>query len=218
MFKGKKMAGHLGQDNVTTLNLTVFRVDVERGLILIKGAVPGTEGSYVKIRDAIKRAAPADAPKPGAIRKAQRRGRPGRRRRPRRPPKPTKPGAKTMKLDVITLDGGKAGSIELPDDIFGIDEIRGDILQRVRDLAAGQAPRRHPQDPDPQRSLAHRQEDVQAEGHRRRPSRLAPGGPVRRRRQGPRPGRPQPRLRPAQEGPRPGACATPCRPRPSPAR
>src|SRR5260221_7329817 len=67
VFKGKKMAGHMGQDNVTTLNLTVFRVDVERGLILIKGAVPGTEGGFVKIRDAIKAAAPADAPRPGAI-------------------------------------------------------------------------------------------------------------------------------------------------------
>ena len=41
VFKNKKMAGHLGQENVTTLNLTVFRVDVERGLILVKGAVPG---------------------------------------------------------------------------------------------------------------------------------------------------------------------------------
>jgi len=70
VFKGKKMAGHMGQDQVTTLNLTVFRVDVERGLILIKGAVPGTEGTYVKIRDAIKIAAPADAPKPGAVRAA----------------------------------------------------------------------------------------------------------------------------------------------------
>jgi len=68
-FKGKKMAGQMGQETVTTLNLTIFRVDVERGLILIKGAVPGTEGTYVKIRDAIKRAAPADAPKPGAFRK-----------------------------------------------------------------------------------------------------------------------------------------------------
>jgi large subunit ribosomal protein L3 len=66
-FKNKKMAGHMGQDVVTTLNLTVFRVDPERGLILIKGAVPGSEGGYVKIRDAVKRAAPADAPKPGAI-------------------------------------------------------------------------------------------------------------------------------------------------------
>jgi large subunit ribosomal protein L3 len=68
-FKGKKMAGHLGQELVTTLNLTVWRVDVERGLIMIKGAVPGPDGAFVKIRDALKRAAPADLPKPGAFRK-----------------------------------------------------------------------------------------------------------------------------------------------------
>jgi large subunit ribosomal protein L3 len=69
-FKGKKMAGHLGQETVTTLNLTVWRVDVERGLILVKGAVPGTEGDFVKIRDAVKIAAPQDVPTPGAFRKA----------------------------------------------------------------------------------------------------------------------------------------------------
>jgi large subunit ribosomal protein L3 len=68
VFKGKKMAGHMGQDRVTTLNLTIFRVDVERGLILIKGAVPGTEGGYVRIRDAVKSAPPEGLPKPGAIR------------------------------------------------------------------------------------------------------------------------------------------------------
>jgi len=67
VFKNKKMAGHMGQDNVTTLNLTVFRVDVERGLILIKGAVPGAEGGFVKIRDAVKKAAPKGAPTPGAF-------------------------------------------------------------------------------------------------------------------------------------------------------
>src|ERR1700677_3320339 len=69
-FKNKKMPGHMGQENVTTLNVTVFRIDVERGLILLKGAVPGTDGSYVKIRDAVKRAAPANLPKPGAIKSA----------------------------------------------------------------------------------------------------------------------------------------------------
>lgn len=67
-FKGKKMAGHLGQETVTTQNLTIFRVDAERGLILIKGAVPGSEGSWVKIRDAVKKTAPAEAPTPGGFR------------------------------------------------------------------------------------------------------------------------------------------------------
>ena len=67
-FKGKKMAGHLGVETVTTQNLSVVRIDVERGLIMIKGAVPGPEGSYVKIRDAVKRPLPAEAPKPGAFR------------------------------------------------------------------------------------------------------------------------------------------------------
>jgi large subunit ribosomal protein L3 len=69
-FKGKKMAGHLGQENVTTLNITVWKVDAERGLILVKGAVPGSEGAFVKIRDAIKGALPEGAPKPGGFRKA----------------------------------------------------------------------------------------------------------------------------------------------------
>jgi large subunit ribosomal protein L3 len=70
VFKNKKMAGHLGQDQRTTLNVTIFRVDAERGLIMIKGATPGTEGGWLKIRDAVKRAAPADLPKPGAFRLA----------------------------------------------------------------------------------------------------------------------------------------------------
>jgi large subunit ribosomal protein L3 len=67
VFKGKKMAGHMGQDQVTTLNLTVFGIDVDRGLILIRGAVPGSEGGFVQIRDAVKSAAPADLPIPGAF-------------------------------------------------------------------------------------------------------------------------------------------------------
>ena len=66
-FPGKKMAGHYGTEIVTTQNLTVFRVDVERGLLLIKGAVPGHEGTWVKVRDAIKKARPADAPFPGGV-------------------------------------------------------------------------------------------------------------------------------------------------------
>ena len=69
-FKNKKMAGHYGQETVTTLNLTVWRIDAERGLILVKGAIPGSEGTFVKIRDAVKAARPAEAPMPGAFRKA----------------------------------------------------------------------------------------------------------------------------------------------------
>jgi large subunit ribosomal protein L3 len=70
VFKGKKMAGHYGQETVTTQNLQIVRVDAERGLIIVKGAVPGAEGSYVKIRDAVKKKAPEGVPFPGAFRAA----------------------------------------------------------------------------------------------------------------------------------------------------
>ena len=65
-FKNKKMAGHLGVERVTTQNLEVAGHDAERGLLLIKGAVPGAAGSYVLVRDAVKRARPAEAPFPAA--------------------------------------------------------------------------------------------------------------------------------------------------------
>jgi large subunit ribosomal protein L3 len=68
-FKNKKMGGHLGVETVTTQNLTIFRVDVERGLIMIKGAVPGSEGGYVKVSDALKKALPSEVPMPGAFKK-----------------------------------------------------------------------------------------------------------------------------------------------------
>ncbi|MBR0670337.1 50S ribosomal protein L3 [Neoroseomonas soli] len=66
-FKNKKMAGHLGVERVTTQNLEVAGVDAEKGLLLIKGAVPGSKGGYVMIRDAEKRARHADAPFPAAV-------------------------------------------------------------------------------------------------------------------------------------------------------
>lgn len=65
-FKNKKMAGHLGSERVTTLNLEVAAIDAERGLIMVRGAVPGSKGEFVLVRDAIKRPRHADAPYPAA--------------------------------------------------------------------------------------------------------------------------------------------------------
>ncbi len=67
VFKGKKMAGHMGATRITTQNLIVVKTDVERGLLMIKGAVPGSKGGWVYVRDAIKHVLPKDAPKPGAF-------------------------------------------------------------------------------------------------------------------------------------------------------
>jgi large subunit ribosomal protein L3 len=69
VFKGKKMAGHLGDKQVTVLSLEVVRTDCDRGLILIKGAVPGAEGGYVLVRDAVKKKFPDGVPMPAAIRR-----------------------------------------------------------------------------------------------------------------------------------------------------
>jgi large subunit ribosomal protein L3 len=70
-FKNKKMAGHMGTDRVTTQNLRVVQLDVERGLVLVEGSVPGHAGNWIYIRDAVKKALPADAPKPGKFRLAE---------------------------------------------------------------------------------------------------------------------------------------------------
>jgi large subunit ribosomal protein L3 len=69
-FKNKKMPGHMGVERVTTLNLKVVQTDVERGLILVEGAVPGAKGGWITVRDAVKKALPKDAPKPGKFREA----------------------------------------------------------------------------------------------------------------------------------------------------
>ncbi len=68
VFKGKKMAGHLGNERVTTQNLKVVRTDAERGLIMVEGSVPGSKGGWIVVRDAVKKALPDGVPVPGAFR------------------------------------------------------------------------------------------------------------------------------------------------------
>ena len=70
VFKGKKMAGHLGDARTTIQNLQIHSTDAESGLILVAGAVPGSKGGYVLVSDAKKRRAPDGLPFPGAIRAA----------------------------------------------------------------------------------------------------------------------------------------------------
>ncbi|MGE0152453.1 MAG: 50S ribosomal protein L3 [Reyranellaceae bacterium] len=69
-FPNKKMAGHLGSERVTTLNLKVVATDADRNLIMVRGAIPGHDGGYVLVRDAVKRKAPKDLPFPAALRGA----------------------------------------------------------------------------------------------------------------------------------------------------
>jgi large subunit ribosomal protein L3 len=70
VFKNKKMAGHMGDVRVTTQNLEVVTTDVSRGLIMLRGAVPGAKGGWVLMRDAVKGKLPEGVPFPGAVRKA----------------------------------------------------------------------------------------------------------------------------------------------------
>jgi len=70
VFKGKKMAGHMGDRRVTTQNLRIAKTDVERGLIMIEGAVPGAKGGWLQIRDAVKKPAPKGVATPGSFKPA----------------------------------------------------------------------------------------------------------------------------------------------------
>src|SRR5712672_858769 len=108
-FKNKKMPGHMGVDRVTTLNLKVVQTDVERGLILVEGAVPGAKGGWITLRDAVKKKLP--------------------KRRARKTHSLPHRRARDMELKIMSLDGEAAGSVELPDAIFGLKP-RPDILHR----------------------------------------------------------------------------------------
>ncbi|MDC0738387.1 50S ribosomal protein L3 [Cognatishimia sp. SS12] len=70
VFKGKKMAGHMGAVRVTTQNLEVVKTDAERGLVFIKGAVPGSKGGWVTVKDAVKKKLPENVPFPAALKSA----------------------------------------------------------------------------------------------------------------------------------------------------
>ena len=70
VFKGKKMAGHLGSVRVTTQNIQVVRTDADRGLIMVKGSVPGNKGGWVTIKDAVKKPLPKDLPMPAGLKSA----------------------------------------------------------------------------------------------------------------------------------------------------
>ena len=70
VFKGKKMAGHMGAARVTTQNLQVVRTDADRGLIMVKGAVPGSKGGWVTIKDAVKKPVPEGVILPAALKSA----------------------------------------------------------------------------------------------------------------------------------------------------
>ena len=192
-FKNKKMAGHLGAERVTMQSLEVVAADAERGVLMIKGAVPGSKGGWVLVKDAAKR-------------KARRTACPSRRRcaalratAEARPPRARPRRARMSKLAVRNLDNQEVGDIELADAVFGLP-VRRDILARVVNwqLAKRRAGTHKAKGiSDIQR---HDQKALQAEGHRPRP----PGQPalaaVSRRRGDLRPGRAQPRLRSAEEG------------------
>ena len=70
VFKGKKMAGHLGAVRVTTQNIQVVKTDADRGLILVKGSVPGAKGGWVTVKDAVKKPLPENVPMPAALKSA----------------------------------------------------------------------------------------------------------------------------------------------------
>jgi len=69
VFKGKKMAGHMGNTQVTTQNIQVVQIDVDRGLVIVKGAVPGPKGAWVTLKDALKKPVHPDAIFPAARRR-----------------------------------------------------------------------------------------------------------------------------------------------------
>lgn len=98
VFKGKKMAGHLGDERVTQQNLKVVSVDEERGLIFLGGAVPGANDGFVLVKDAVKRAMPAEVPFPAKLREA------------------AKPAKEEVKEEASQAEAAKAAAPEAPEE------------------------------------------------------------------------------------------------------
>ncbi|MGQ0526971.1 MAG: 50S ribosomal protein L3 [Alphaproteobacteria bacterium] len=96
VFKGKKMAGHMGDTRVTTQNLKVVAVDLEDNLILVCGAVPGNRNGWVLISDAVKKPAPKDAPTPAGLRESA---------KPQKEETPAKAVAKRVTGDLEEIEG-----------------------------------------------------------------------------------------------------------------
>jgi large subunit ribosomal protein L3 len=96
-FKNKKMAGHMGVERVTTLNLKVMQTDVERGLILVEGAVPGVKGGWITVRDAVKKKLPDGVPKPGKFKLASAAAEAGAAAETPPPPEPAAPAEPAAK-------------------------------------------------------------------------------------------------------------------------
>lgn len=119
VFKGKKMAGHYGTDRVTIQNLEIVRTDVERGIILVKGAIPGHEGSIVELRDAVKKARHADAPEAGSFKAPEKKAE-----------KPAKKD-KAEAADAPKIEGTAADTIVL------VDGIGPKIEEQLKEKGAG---------------------------------------------------------------------------------
>ena len=159
VFKGMRMAGRMGDVRQTTQNLTVHAVDAEKGLLLIKGAVPGPNGGLVLVRTAAK----------GAVTMAD-----------RAPP--------TSTVDVESPPGDNAGTVELPAEIFDV-QVNIPLIHQVVVGAARRRPPGHARHQDPRRGPRRWPQAVPPEGHRPRPPGLDPRAAVRRRWRRPRPAR-----------------------------
>ena len=166
VFKNKKMAGHYGDERVTTQNLRVVSTDAERGLIMVEGAVPGADGGYVLVKDAAKRKPPKDLPFPAALRAsagARRRGaEPEERRHEARGQEPRQPGGRRASSSPTRCSA-------LP--------MRKRHPRPHGAVAARQAPRRHAQDQGHQRASRAR---PRSPGGRRAPAAPARAACARR--------------------------------------